>query len=227
MIIVSQGSRGPEVLFVQRLLNKKGARAQLAEDSIFGPRTRAAVAAFQQGQRVPDPPGLVNSATYRALGLNVERVHNVTLMGQPDDSTCWSAASTMMGGNRQSVGQGAASTDTDGSLSFNVENFDTFAAGLGWRPLLNMSSPPVSVLIPPLSRGPVWIAFEGGTFRHAVVFSAIYSDSTDEGTVFRVHDPWPPGRGTVYGSTYLRHVINLASIAPPRAAMIQYAAAPP
>jgi len=99
----------------------------------------------------------------------------------------------------QSVGPGNA-TLLGGGLSPSIENLQTFAQGLGWR-MLNYS-PSNAELVSLVQRKPVWIAASGANFNHAVVLSAVYSDgdSSGDGTMFRVHDPWPPGRGNVYGT---------------------------
>jgi len=225
MIPVNQGSRGPEVLFLQRMLNKHGANPRLSEDEVYGPVTKAAVLNFQSSHRLPQMNGMVTDPTWRALGLQVDIVHNIHLMGQPTNMTCWSAAATMILGN-MSIGPGLANTAPNGGLRPNIENIDTFLNGLGWRLVNNSSAPPISVLMPHLMRTPLWLGFEGGTFKHAVVASAVYSDRTDDGTVLRIHDPWPPARGTIYGTTYVARHVTLRSVTPHRRAMIQYAAAP-
>jgi hypothetical protein len=60
-----------------------------------------------------------------------------------------------------------------------------------------------------LRRKPVW-AVGGGlnkgsiTFLHAIVLSALWSDGAADasGTLLRIHDPWPPNIGAVYGRFY-------------------------
>jgi hypothetical protein len=154
----------------------------------------------------------------------VEYEHRVQLFGQPTNMTCWSAAATMITGNIVSIGPGSAKTGGSGGLQPDLENIETFLGGLNWKLLNNMSAPPTSHFVAGLSRGPLWIAFEGGTFKHAVVASAIWSDSADDRTVMRIHDPWPPGAGTIYGSTYVGRRMQVKSVSPPRAAMVQYVA---
>ena len=65
-VLISMGDRGPDVLALQRRLNKLG--ATLAEDGDFGNGTRAAVTAFQ-GANGLRPDGVVDSKTRAALGL--------------------------------------------------------------------------------------------------------------------------------------------------------------
>lgn len=52
MEILREGSRALPVRLLQRLLNKRGASPRVAEDGVFGPGTRHAVAAFQRSQHL-------------------------------------------------------------------------------------------------------------------------------------------------------------------------------
>jgi peptidoglycan hydrolase-like protein with peptidoglycan-binding domain len=226
MINLSHGSRGPEVMFLQCLLNKRGASPRLAEDGIFGNKTKTAVIAFQSAQRVAPANGTVGATTWAKFGALTEKLHTVTAFAQPTNMTCWSAASTIILGN-MSVGPGSANL-LGGGLEPSLSNVETFVNELGWRIVNTQSAPPASSLTMALNRKPLWIVFEGADFAHAVVFSGYWSDGTEDATVFRVHDPWPPnsGTGTVYGTTYHRATIFLRSVSPPKAAMIAFAAQP-
>jgi hypothetical protein len=68
--VLRRGSQGERVRFLQRLLNDWLAippgRAPLALDGIFGPRTQAAVVAFQRRNGLP-ADGIVGSRTWNAL----------------------------------------------------------------------------------------------------------------------------------------------------------------
>ena len=199
------GSRGFKARFAQRLLNKaltrdRAAGTPLTEDGRFGPLTIAAIRAFQSRH----PPLVVDSTigpqTWRALGLTTEQEHNsIIQFGQPTTTSCWSAAATSIFGN-QSVGPGAAGLATNGGLLPSIENLQIFANGLGWT-MLNFS-PSVSELVSQVQRKPLWIAAQGAHFAHAVVLSGVYSDgdSSGDGTMFRIHDPWPVNVGNIYGS---------------------------
>lgn len=232
MQTLSIGARGPEVMLLQRLLNKHFESAtSLLEDGIFGPRTEARLAAYQRMHLVPPPSRTATirtgHTTWEQLGLRTERVHAVTGFGQPTGMTCWSAAATMMVGN-SSVGPGGATLTASGGLDTAIANIETFVREQGWRLINNMSSPPALTVVRAVAHGPVWVAFQGNGFAHAVVLSAVYSDGDADGTgtVFRVHDPWPPNsrNGTVYGTTYLGSQMILRSISPPLVAMIAYMA---
>ncbi|MBK9170673.1 MAG: peptidoglycan-binding protein [Bryobacterales bacterium] len=227
MRTISQGSKGADVLFLQRLLNKRGAAPALTEDADFGAKTKLAVVSFQNRNRIVPANGTVTSATWTKFGRIIEHEHRVTLYGQPTNMTCWSAAATMMTGSNQSVGPGGSSMFGDGSLDPSLANIEVFVRGMGWRNLVNMSAPPPSQLIAGLARGPIWVVFQGNGFAHAVVFSGVFSDGDESGngTVFTVHDPWPAGAGKVYSTPYTgRQVILKSEPSRPRA-MIAAAAA--
>ncbi len=49
---LSRGQSGPAVLDLQRKLNAAGMQPPLAEDGLFGPKTKAAVRAFQRSNSV-------------------------------------------------------------------------------------------------------------------------------------------------------------------------------
>src|SRR5262249_46194190 len=156
--------------------------------------------------------------------------HNITGYSQPTDTTCWSAAATMMTGTNASYGPGNATNTSDGALDMGIDNIETFVNGLGWRLINNTSQPAISELIAAVKRGPVWVAFQGVAHAHAVVVSGVVHGSVqnDTDTVFRVHDPWPPNarRTSVYGTTYHGGTFRLRSVSPPLAGMIQYMAQP-
>ena len=63
--VLHRGSRGDEVSLVQQALADHGAR--LAVDGIYGPRTAAAVTAFQRGRGLA-ADGVVGPLTWRVLG---------------------------------------------------------------------------------------------------------------------------------------------------------------
>ena len=197
------GSSGFKVQYLQRLLNKALARdhaagTRLSEDGAYGPLTEAAVRAFQTRRRSITVDGTAGSQTWGALGLGLELEHpQVIQFGQPTHTSCWSAAATSILGN-QSVGPGRASLEAGGGMTPSIDNLETFARGLGWR-MLN-HSPGVQELVSLCQQKPLWIAGAGVNFKHAVVFSGVYSDGTDDGTMLRIHDPWPVGRGRVYGT---------------------------
>ncbi len=69
MALLSLGSRGPEVVTVQRELNRQlFPRPNLSEDGIFGTLTAAAVRAFQRQAGI-DIDGIVGPQTRAALGI--------------------------------------------------------------------------------------------------------------------------------------------------------------
>lgn len=63
---IRQGSRGPEVTEAQAKLNRTGAEPPLAEDGIFGPKTRAATTSFQRTNGLV-ADGIIGPLTWAAL----------------------------------------------------------------------------------------------------------------------------------------------------------------
>lgn len=205
METLSEGSRTIPVKLLQRLLNKKGANPRVTEDGVFGPNTRSAVLAFQSRERIAQD-GIVGANTWSRLGIAIDITHPVRLFPQPTNMTCWSAAATMIIGN-MSVGPGAANLSPSGGLLPNADNVRLFAQGLGWR-MHHPQSWTVRGLADLLRQKPVWAVGGGssptGNWLHAIVLSALWSDGAEDGsgTMLRIHDPWPPNAGSVYGRFY-------------------------
>jgi hypothetical protein len=205
MEILHQGSRAIPVKLLQRLLNKKGAAPRLAEDGVFGPMTRAAVVAFQARERIGQD-GFAGPATWSRLGLRIDVTHPVRLFGQPTNMTCWSAAATMIVGN-MSVGPGNASLDASGGMLPSPDNIRRFGEGLRWR-MYYPQTWTVSGLAGLMRNKPLWAVGGGssptGDWLHAIVLSGLWSDGAEDasGTMLRIHDPWPPNVGKVYGRFY-------------------------
>jgi hypothetical protein len=189
------------VRLLQRLLNlRTQPTPRLAEDGIFGPKTARALATFQDRHRISSG-GTVDNGTWRALGVTIDIDHPVTLLPQPTNMTCWSAAASMLFGDR-SVGSGGAATTSSGGLQSSHSNVEAFADSFG----LTMHPPrswTVRGLADVLSRsGPLWIGGQlpvsGTTSGHAIVIGSLWSDGAVDGsgTAVVIYDPWPPGRGS-------------------------------
>ncbi|MDE2595343.1 MAG: hypothetical protein KGL44_00550 [Sphingomonadales bacterium] len=214
---VGLGDRCPEVGYLQRLINYQNfwegrVENELTEDCAFGPRTLAALNAYQTLQGIT-PSETTNRHTWMSLGHVNEIEHEVELFPQPSDMTCWSAAATMLFGDR-SVGPGEAEINprTFG-LDQDPDNIRTFLTGAG----LTFHEPrrwEISELIGMIRHSPLWVA---GRWRqgshagaHVVVVSALWSsgDLQSGGTALRIHDPWPPRRGAIYGGCYEAYTIR-------------------
>jgi hypothetical protein len=131
--------------------------------------------------------------------MNIKISHFVTLFPQPTSMTCWSAAATMLFGDR-SVGPGPAATGASGGLGSSFENIQLFASAHG----LTMHPPQswtVAGLADLLRRGPLWV---GGMIPsgHAYVIAAIEGDGSPANTKITIYDPWPPKFGRIYTVAY-------------------------
>ena len=217
-----QGVRGPEVGHLQRLLNQANLENGLPDpdlsiDCVFGPRTRARLEQWQRANGITTL-GTTDARTWHDLGQFTEIDHAVTLFPQPTGESCWSAAATMIFGDR-SVGQGQAVLTGPASrtgvnqgtiphfIAADAPNLQTFLTGAGLR----YQAPrqwTIAELVGMLRRGPVWAAGNWQTATqaggHAVTITAVWADQAmgNGGTTFRVHDPWPPRVGAIYGARY-------------------------
>lgn len=138
--------------------------------------------------------------------MNINITHRVTLYPQPTNMTCWSAAATMLFGDR-CVGAGGAATGPAGGLEASYSNIQTFAMAHGLR----MHAPQswtTKGLAELLHNGPLWV---GGMVPsgHAYVIGGMRGDGTPGKTIITIYDPWPPNMGRIrrvsYGSWMQAH----------------------
>lgn len=223
---VRNGSRSVDVALLQALLNKARATPQLTVDGIFGRNTENALRSYQTSNPTLRTDGVAGPLTWGTFPRIREIRHNTTLRAQAGTMGCWSAAAGMVSGAQMSHGAGGAATGTGGGLSPDLNNVDTFARSLGWRIHNNQSVPPATMIADAMARNPVWIGLENQASKHAVVFSKLLTDGTDEGTAFEVQDPWPVGRGTTYFSGYAGGRLTLRSVAHRPQVMIVYVVGP-
>jgi papain like cysteine protease AvrRpt2 len=124
--------------------------------------------------------------------MNTKISHRVVLFPQPTNMSCWSAAVTMLFGDR-SVGPGRGTLGPTGGLQ--AQSVPAFAQSYGLQ-VHYPQSWTVQGLVNLLRRGPV--AMLGNMpDKHAVVIGGISSDGTPGGTELTIYDPWPPGIGKV------------------------------
>lgn len=126
--------------------------------------------------------------------------HQITLYGQPTNMSCWSAATTMLLGNRFSAGPGLAALGPAGGLNSDVKNIQTFAQGYHLH-LYYPQSWTAAGLVEVVRRGPV-VLMGPIPSGHAVVIAGIRGDGTEVGTELTIYDPWPPNLGRIYTVNY-------------------------
>lgn len=207
MKLLRRGVRDPQVKYAQHLVNEElSPTPPLAEDGIFGPKTEEGVRAFQGRSRRLRVDGLVGPNTWRELGVRTEIDHPVRLFPQPTGMSCWSAAATMLFGD-MSVGPGSAATSSSGGLGSSPTNVQAFADSHGLR-MHHPQSWSVQGLSMILRRGPIWVGginpVAGKPAGHALVVGALWSDGAPggDGTMIKIYDPWPPGRGEIRGEIF-------------------------
>jgi Putative peptidoglycan binding domain/Papain-like cysteine protease AvrRpt2 len=225
------GSTGFDVALLQLQLNVKGLPSpNLVVDGSFGPRTHAAVIAFQRRAGL-SPDGVVGNLTNGALvrdSMLTAVHHRVDHIAQPTPTTCWAAATAMV--SRSSVPAVRARTPanmiaSDGGLLNSSESDQAVVTGSRYGALhgLRCHAPmswSVVGLLSTLRRSPLmldmlWSASDytrgNGSPGHMVVVSGAVSDNDPMGkrTHLLVLDPWPPNRGKVEWVDYQRWVYEV------------------
>lgn len=222
------GSRGFEVVVLQVQLNiKNPPNLKLKVDGAFGPKTQAAVIAFQSRMRLV-ADGVVGPLTQAALatGLMLTTAnHSVTHIAQPTPTTCWAASTAMM--TRSNVAAVRAKTPNDmiapdGGLRNSSGSDQAIVTGTRYGNIhgLRCHAPmswSVSALCAALRQSPLmfdmlWNSAEyaqgSGSPGHMIVISAVVSDNnpSGNGTYLLVLDPWPPNVGKISWVEYQRWI---------------------
>jgi peptidoglycan hydrolase-like protein with peptidoglycan-binding domain len=98
MANLSSGSRGAEVVAVQRDLNRLGASPRLVEDGDFGPATDRAVRAFQASAGL-SVDGIVGPQTAGALAAAIQALNRSTAPSKaaPKSRFGWGSAALAAG----------------------------------------------------------------------------------------------------------------------------------
>jgi hypothetical protein len=225
------GSRGIEVVVLQVQLNTRGVPSPgLKVDGSFGPKTQAAVSAFQkQAKLLPD--GVAGPLTHTALAQNLMLTvaqHNVAHIAQPTDSTCWAASTAMM--TRSTVPIVIEKTPPDmigesGGLMNSSGSDQAVVTGARYGRIhgLRCHAPmswSVGALVGAVVRGPLmfdmlWNADEytkgKGSPGHMIVVSAVVSDNhpAGKGTYLLVLDPWPQNVGKISWVGYRQWMLDV------------------
>ncbi|NJN10651.1 MAG: DUF4157 domain-containing protein [Richelia sp. RM1_1_1] len=132
-----------------------------------------------------------------SVDMSIE--HDVTLFPQPTNMTCWSAATTMLFGDR-SISSGEAEIDGNGGLSSDEKNIAAFAKSHGLT-LHYPQSWSVKALYRLLNNGP--LAIMGAMpLAHAVVLAGMNGDGTAKNTKLYIYDPWPVNEGKIVEPIY-------------------------
>ena len=205
------GSTGPAVGLLRRLLNQNVVpRPNLPEVNVFGahyngamaridfgPHMDAAVKKFQTSKRIP-ANGVVDAATWKALGLTIDIDKNVKPASQPTNDTCYAAAATMV------LGSEGSKSFTPGATPAGQASDDfwarSFASQFGWSLEYGMTPMPVA-LANYLQRGrsgwqEIYHFRRPGTM---LLIGSIWGTGDSDSTMLLVYDPWPVNTGDIYG----------------------------
>ncbi len=193
------------VLIAQRLLNEAImagviSNAILTMDGKFGDKTLLAVKAFQKAKKL-SVDGVVGPDTFAALGLLKNIDHPVKLRGQKSKMGCWAGATAMLNGG-VAPPVVTAQLEANGALKATDANVQAWANDSN---CIFMAAPQTPAkLIGSIARAPMWIGGQvkghsSGAQLHAIVIGGVYSyNFSGLEVVFKVYDPWPVGRGTIY-----------------------------
>lgn len=115
-----------------------------------------------------------------------ETFHNVPMVYQYDNTSCWAAGIAML-----------ANTDLDSVLGewrdrrMRWEDIEPIAKSWGVNEIYPACGLPIYWVTELDNHGPIWIVIKqgGGTVSHAVVFYGIASDGTGPGTICYYNDP--------------------------------------
>jgi Papain-like cysteine protease AvrRpt2/Putative peptidoglycan binding domain len=127
----------------------------------------------------------------------------VPLVPQLTGMSCWAAAAAMIIGWRDCIdidpedvarASGRWSDYRDGMHPHDIDSFAR-AWGLFVEPAGSLTVTRLRELLE--RNGPLWVG-EASAGLHVIVMAGIYGDGTPDGTLVRVLDPWPEGRGERY-----------------------------
>jgi len=215
--ILKSGSRGPQVVALQKALNAKlGPSPNLVPDGIFGGNTDRAVKAFQAANWlvVDGHAGVCTQNALYGREAYTPVLHTIAFIPQPTNTTCWAASTAMM--TNSTVMAVKAKTpqdmwsDQDG-LYNSSETDDAMTSGNRYARIHGLRcNPPMSWMLSrlqaALQRGPLmfdmlWKASDyvagSGSPGHLICVVGIRGDNDQSGigTTLRLHDPWAPNVG--------------------------------
>jgi len=222
--VLRSGSSGPHVVDLQNALNRALVPSpSLTPDGSFGPKTLAAVRAFQTQRRiaVDGVVGPVTQCVLRGGPRQAPTIHAVRLIPQPTPSTCWAAATAML--KNSTVPAIIAATPphlilgSGGTANFseradNVSGNQEFARahGLRYHPPQSWAVSGLKALLhsSPVMVSMLWNAGEyvagRGSSGHRMVIYGLDTDDdpTGLGTLLHIHDPWAPNVGKTFQKSY-------------------------
>lgn len=206
MLTLRLGMSGAEVLLAQHLLNSAltntPGHRPLDPDGVFGPATERAVRLHQtvSGRRVPD--GIVDLPMWRTLGVQFIVQHQTPLVPAPTPEAALGACLSMVCDPPPDGADGLAMA----ALRSNGRDDQPIHAladrlGLSARAV---EPPCARQMLDALGAGPALLFGWTRHGRHVVAVSALWSRANllDDGTVVRILDSLPVGRGSRSGSLY-------------------------
>jgi hypothetical protein len=226
MKILRRGSRDPEVVLLQRLLNvtylpTRGFNG-ISEDGIFGQETETLLRRFQTENRtrLGTVDGIAGPQTWSALGLQSEIDYRLPRTGQNTGMTCWAVSGGLASGRMASIAAAGVETDSTpgpnsfGGLYTDTPNMEAYARGLGMR-LLPVLPATQDEIVGHLRRGPVIVNGRWpGSGQHVVVISGYFETRQPNARMIKVNDPLPMGQGSIHVTEYPSLIVSDGPLTP-------------
>ncbi len=214
--ILRRGARGRFVSELQSLLNQEAGSSTIASDGDFGARTERAVFDYQRRNWLEED-GVVGKCTWNALRHEetFQVLNPVTLIAQPNPTTCWAASTAMLLNRAAPVAAPPALLASDGGLLNDSElqnpiHVQQYCTQYNLKMYYPQTYTPDG-LYGILQRGPamvnkLWDAAGytsgRGSSGHMIIFAGIRGNGDMDGTTIRIYDPWPVGAGKIYSKNY-------------------------
>jgi hypothetical protein len=137
----------------------------------------------------------------------VDLWYEVPLIPQDTDMSCWAAAAAMIVGWRdrtyvgqQTIAQGLRNDWNAYREGLHPEDVTSLARvwGLAMEPPRTYATADLERLL--AAHGPLWVG-QADPDLHVICVVGLTGDGTADGTLVRINDPWPPGRGERYSIT--------------------------
>lgn len=221
--VLRPGISGPAVRDLQLALNARlNPSPRLAASGQYDQNTGRAVRAFQVANWL-EVDGIAGTCTLDAVHeteLHAPILHNVPFLAQPDDTSCWAAATAMIKGSSVAVirmgtsttllGPGGLLNESEAGGRLEVHQRYARIHGLRYHPPQSWG---VAALIALLRRGPLMMEAlynprgyrrgQGSPGHYYVIVGARGSHGGDGlSTTLRIYDPAPPNEGDILSWSY-------------------------
>lgn len=164
--------------------------------------------AANQGEAAMEREVLLRQVTdqvQRNPAGDVNVSHDVPLVPQPTQVSCWAAALTMVVDYRDQMNYPVQQIASRAGMNLNTGyrwgQIQNAVSTWGLQEIAPMSADPIWWADMLDAHGPLWIVEVGAPY-HAVVVTALHGGGTAGDTEVHVNNPWPPNSGVVEYKTF-------------------------